>query len=107
MEKRTFTFEEIELELSLGFTVVTESNPRPGNLQMLREWTFTVYPTRQRDEATVYAQRSTQVCLRVFKAPFIAEYLEGALQHSPVTGTRARELVARLDQAGTPAPWDC
>ena len=106
-KKRTFTLEEIESELLFdslsGAETVLQRRARNKELQ---SWLFTVYPAQHEDEATIYAQRQEHTYLRVLKAPFVKEYLEGVVQHWPVTGARARELVARLEEKlGSPFPW--
>ena len=107
MNKRTFTLEEIESELLFDKFFGGETMLQRRARDEAREgWLFTVYPAQREDEATVYAQRGGRTYLRVLRAPFMGGYLEGATQGWPVTGVRARELVARLEERiGSPFPW--
>ena len=101
---RTFSLEEIESDLLFDDLFGLETFlERFARRSLAEDWRFTVYPTERPDEATVHAQRQQRSYLYVLKAPFMPEYLTDVTPHYPVTGSAARELVARVG-AG-PFPW--
>lgn len=100
----TFSLEEIESELLFDDLFGCETYlERLARRALAEDWCFTVYPTQRSDEATVHAQLRQRSYMVVLRAPFMPEYLTGVVQHYPVTGKAARELVARVG-AG-PFPW--
>ena len=101
---QTFSLEEIESDLLFDDLFGRETFlERLARRTLAEDWRFTVYPTQRPDEATVHAQRKQSSYLYVLKATFLQEYLAGVEPHYPVTGSAARELVARVG-AG-PFPW--
>ncbi len=102
--ERTFSLEEIESDLMFDDLFGRETFLERFVRRTLGEdWLFTVYPTQRPDEVTVHAQLRQRSYIYVLKAPFMQEYLTDVAQHYPVTGSAARELVARVG-AG-PFPW--